>query len=129
MVGFGVSANVMPSPPFSLVSSEASRPTGNLAGANTGRVISPADIHNVAEPAKGCKIDLLVDTCASHIVLPRFCTRAGPRITPVAVDMIGHRLAPARYLDMKSASPLSDNPAQVRLWVYDGRVRASTGGR
>ena len=34
------------------------------------RIIAPADIHNIAEPTKGCKIDLLVDTGASHIVLP-----------------------------------------------------------
>ena len=35
-----------------------------------GRLIAPADIHNIADPTKGCKIDLLVDTGASHIVLP-----------------------------------------------------------
>ena len=126
------------------------------------RIIAPADIHNIADPTKGCKIDLLVDTGASHIVLPhawkdRFgdfevedeieaelanqaitkgliCGPAriqieGFRIvhgdvifmamepeagwyepllgyipleqSSAAVDMIGHRLVPVRYLDMK----------------------------
>ena len=35
-----------------------------------GRIIAPADIHNIADPTKGCKVDLLVDIGASHIVLP-----------------------------------------------------------
>ena len=35
-----------------------------------GRIIAPADIHNIADPTKGCTVDLLVDIGASHIVLP-----------------------------------------------------------
>ncbi len=123
-----------------------------------------ADVHNAVEPRKGRKVDLLVDTGASHVVLPSawkeqfgefeveeeirtalanqeearaiVCgpaririegfravhgevafldmgTRAG-RYEPLlgciplaqcgaAVDVIGHRLVPVGYLDMKAA--------------------------
>lgn len=130
-----------------------------------GRITAAAEIHNVADTAKGCKIDLLVDTGASHIVLPnawrdRFgdfeiedeieaelanqavatgilCGPARIQIdgfrvvhgdvifmpmepeagryepllgyipleqSSAAVDMIGHRLVPVRYLDMKTCA-------------------------
>lgn len=35
-----------------------------------GRIVATADVHNAAEPRNGRKVDLLVDTGASHVVLP-----------------------------------------------------------
>ena len=35
-----------------------------------GRVVTSAEVHNLAEPRKGRRIDFLVDTGASHVVLP-----------------------------------------------------------
>ena len=132
-----------------------------------GRIITSAEVHNVAEPRHGRRIDFLVDTGASHLVLPTAwkdqfgefeveedietelanqgvapATLCGPaririegfrivhgdivfmhmeeeergRYEPllgyipleqsgVAVDMIGHRLVPVRYFDMKAARP------------------------
>ena len=130
-----------------------------------GRITVTADVRNIADPAKGRKIDFLVDTGASHVVLPRAWkdqfgdvevedeieaepanqafaagTICGPvriqiegfrvvhgdvvfmdmepeagRYEPLlgyipleqssaAVDMIGHRLVPVPYLDMKAVS-------------------------
>lgn len=133
-----------------------------------GRITVTADIHNVADPAKGRKVDFLVDTGASHVVLPRawkdefgdfeveeeidaelanqsvangiICGPARMQIegfrvvhgdvvfmemepesgryepllgyipleqSSAVVDMIGHRLVPVRYLDMKALRPSS----------------------
>ena len=133
-----------------------------------GRIVATADVHNAAEPRKGRKVDLLVDTGASHVVLPSAWKEqfgefeveeeirtalanqdaaeaivCGParihiegfrvvhsevvfldmgthegRFEPLlgyipleqcgaAVDMIGHRLVPVGYLDMKATRPPS----------------------
>ena len=127
-----------------------------------GRIVTSADVHNLAEPRKGRRIDFLVDTGESHVVLPAAWkeqfgdfeleqeteaqlanqgvttgTICGParihiegfravhgdivflemesesgKYEPLlgylplqqcgaAVDMLGHRLVPVRYLDMK----------------------------
>ena len=127
-----------------------------------GRIIATADIRNINGAARGRKVDLLVDTGASHVVLPRAwkddfgdfeveehieaalanqAVASGVVCGPVriqiegfrvihgdvvfiemepeggsyqpllgyipleqssaAVDMLGHRLVPVRYLDMK----------------------------
>lgn len=131
-----------------------------------GRIVVAAEVHNVADPASGRKIDFLVDTGASHLVLPlarkeqfgafeveeevevELATQAvsvgvvcGPariRIegfrvvhgevmfiemkpeagacepllgyipleqSSAAVDPVGHRLVPIRYLDLKRHAP------------------------
>ncbi len=128
-----------------------------------GRIIATADIHSINGAARGRKVDLLVDTRASHVVLPcgwkadfgdfkveedieaalaNEAVARGVVCGPVriqiegfrivhgdvvfvdmepeegsyqsllgyipleqssaAVDMLGHRLVPVRYLDMKA---------------------------
>ena len=140
------------------------------------RISAPADVHNVAEPRHGRRIDFLVDTGTSHIVLPSAwkdqfgafeveedietelanqgvapATLCGPaririegfrivhgdivfmhmdeadagRYQPllgyiplaqsgVAVDMLGHRLVPVQYFDMKAVQPASARFAPCR---------------
>ena len=130
-----------------------------------GRIVTTVDVQNVMEPSFTKKLDILVDTGASHLTLPRAwkeqfgtfqgeqevemetSTRAvtpglvcGPAkiqvegfrpvygevlfidMTPangeyepllgyipleqsgVAVDLVGHRLLPVQYLDLKSVN-------------------------
>lgn len=92
-----------------------------------GRIVATIDIENVTESGKTMKLDALVDTDASYITLPhawkeRFGKFSSEETIELqtdngeyepllgyialeqcgaAVDMIGHRLLPVKYMDVK----------------------------
>ena len=45
-------------------------PSSSKYVSEMGRIITSAEVHNIAEPRHGRRIDFLVDTGASHVVLP-----------------------------------------------------------
>ncbi len=65
-----------------------------------GRILTSVTVDNVLDQDKSIRIDALVDTGATFMVLPSaWKDRLGD--FQAAIDMLGHRLVPVKYLDLK----------------------------
>ena len=67
-----------------------------------GRIAAFVEIENPTNPGKRIECDALVDTGASHMVLPAaWRKRLGEMKELGKVDMLGHRLIHIKRLDLK----------------------------